>query len=67
MPRPEDAHPNADAPLVLDEDALEQVRGGTGTRTQGGDFVFTKNVDKSTRVLSTQGPSQPPPPPKPAT
>ncbi len=66
MPTPEDRPSSAHAPQVLDEDVLEQVRGGAGARQQFGDMIITKSVDKSFPVHATCTKS-PPPPPKPAT
>ena len=68
MPTPDDGPSNTHAPRVLDEGVLDQVRGGAGGRTQTGDIIITKDVDKSSPGLLTGGPSKPPPPPpKPAT
>ncbi len=66
MPTSEDGPSNTHAPQVLDEDVLDQVRGGAGGRQQFGDIMITKSVDKSSTVLATNTRS-PSPPPKPAT
>jgi type VI protein secretion system component Hcp len=66
MPTPEDGPSSAHTPQVLDEDVLDEVRGGAGAQQQFGDLIFTKSVDKSSRVLATNTKS-PPPAPKPAT
>lgn len=66
MPTPEDGPSNTHAPQVLDEEVLDQVRGGAGGRQQFGDIIITKSVDKSSPVHATYTKS-PPPPPKPAT